>query len=502
MILKNGIVGLVSQISVQFLQFFLRKYVLAYIGVEVLGISSTLSSVISTLSLADLGFQQAVVFYLYTPLKNNDNQTINNILTVLKRVYEGIGITFAVGAAALTPFLKYILKGIIVDQEVLGYYILLSINTAMTYFLSYKRALLYADQKGYISQSIDSFMNVFMCIIKFFAICFFKNFTFYLAVQVMQTILSNVIINRYCKHCYNFLCIKKFDWNIFRKIIKDVKNVFVSQIAGYVYYATDNLIISGFVGTINVGYLSNYTVFTITLRQIVNSIFNNMTPIIGNMLNEDVSAYDRENDFRLYAYIRYMLATVIIVPWVLLANNLIQIFFGTQYIADSSIIVLLGIDLYIHIVYSMCCEYINGYGLFKADKQISVIGALSNIVGSVVFVQRLGVAGVLLGTVISQAIFWLGRSMVVYRKVFRMGGRQYLEYIVENIWWMVCTYISIFLSYLIDSLFSLNGVVISSVRMFVLCELTNFIVQLVVLKFSYRRKRVIQIIKSSLGLKG
>lgn len=472
-----------------------------YIGIETLGISSTLSSVVSTLSLAELGFQQAVVFYLYEPLRNSEEQKINTILTVLKRVYEGIGIVFIMAIIAVTPFLNFILKGIIVDKTVLIYYNLLGLNTVMTYFLAYKRALLYADQKGYISQSIDSIVNVIMCIIKLVIICLLKNYVVYLVVQIIQTITSNIIIHIYCRHNHPYLCVGKFDWHIFGKIMGEVRNVFICQIAGYIYNSTDNLVISGFVGAVYVGYLSNCTMFTSAIKQTVNSIFGNMTPIIGNMLSENTAIYEMEKDFRLYAYIRYLFATVIIIPWVLLANNLIQIFLGEKYIVNNNIVILLTIDLYIHIVYSMCCEYINGSGLFKADKQISIIGALTNITASIIFVRVFGIAGVLIGTVISQVVFWIGRSAVVYRKVFKVEIKYYLRYIAENMLWIVCTGISILSSIQVCKIFHGYNLIVSSIQMLVVCEAVNFIVQLIVLCFSCRRKRVIKIIKSCLRLK-
>ena len=82
-IFKNGIIGLSSQFIAQILSFLLRKYMLKYFGVELLGLNSTLTSFISALSLAELGFQQAIIFYLYKPLKDNDRQQIDSILIIL-----------------------------------------------------------------------------------------------------------------------------------------------------------------------------------------------------------------------------------------------------------------------------------------------------------------------------------------------------------------------------------------------------------------------------------
>ena len=324
------------------------------------------------LSLSEMGFQQAVVFCLYKPLNERDCYKINRILTVLKRVYEVIGIIFILGTLVMSPFLKYILKGIIIDKVIILYYFAICMNMVMSYMLSYRRALLYADQREYISKTIDTVTNIVISAVELIAICYYKSFAAYLILQIMQTIISNVIVNKYCDYNYPYLNICKFEYDIFKDIFEDVKNVFVSKLAGFVYGATDNLVISAFAGTVNVGYLSNYTVF------ITNSIFNSMTPIIGNMLVEDKAQDNQEEKFQIYAYVRYILSTIIVVPWLLLANDLIQILFGIQYVLDNKIVVLLAIDLYIHIVYSICCEYINGCGYFKFDRNIAMIGACIN----------------------------------------------------------------------------------------------------------------------------
>ena len=66
--IKNSMTGLMSQIIVLILQFWTRSIFVQHLGVEMLGISSTLSSILNTLSLTELGFQSAVIYSLYRPL--------------------------------------------------------------------------------------------------------------------------------------------------------------------------------------------------------------------------------------------------------------------------------------------------------------------------------------------------------------------------------------------------------------------------------------------------
>ena len=69
-----------------------------------------------SLSLAELGFQTAIVFSLYKPLAQRDEQQINDIVNVFRFVYDCIGAFFILASLALLPFLKYILTGITVTN--------------------------------------------------------------------------------------------------------------------------------------------------------------------------------------------------------------------------------------------------------------------------------------------------------------------------------------------------------------------------------------------------
>ena len=146
----NILFSTMAQVVLLISRFVVRRYFLTYFGVEILGINSTLTSVISTLSLAELGFQTAVVYNLYKPLVNNDYATVGKIVYAFKRIYQYVAIiVFSIGILLL-PFLHYIFTGIEMSAIVYTMYILLLINTTVSYVLSYNRTILYADRQQYI----------------------------------------------------------------------------------------------------------------------------------------------------------------------------------------------------------------------------------------------------------------------------------------------------------------------------------------------------------------
>ena len=112
--LRNSSIGLASQIIAIVFQFITRSIFVKYLGVELLGISSTFSSVLNTLSLAELGFQSAIIYSLYKPLANNDYEAINKIIGVLKIIYRCVGIFFIVAYNLLSA----IFRGLFAHAEV------------------------------------------------------------------------------------------------------------------------------------------------------------------------------------------------------------------------------------------------------------------------------------------------------------------------------------------------------------------------------------------------
>ena len=437
---KNSVIGLISQLITTVLKFLLRSVFIQFLGVELLGINSTLVSVLNTLSLSELGFQTAVVYRMYGPLAKNDYDKINEIISIFKRVYQGIAVFFIVAGIVCLPLLPFIITGIELTFEIYLYFILLVINSAVSYLLAYKRTLLYADKKDYYSKIIDTVFNIVITGLKILLIIVFRNYILYLMATIFQTVMSNVIVHYFCGKLYPYLKRTKFSRNTFKLIFIDVKNVFASKIAGFIYSSTDNLLISIFAATVTVGYFVNYTTITTSLKSIINSALNPITPIIGNMLTDK----DKEKSERVlfqYTFIRFILATAFIIPFIVLVQDFIEFWVGETFVLSFLVVVLLAVDLYIFLIHNVFLDYINGAGLFRQEKYIEIGSALINLILSIILVQFFVIEGVLVGTVVTQVYCWFVRSLLVYKKCFKSSKKAYLHY-----WFKQAVYITVFLA--------------------------------------------------------
>ena len=97
----NKIVGLI-------LPFISRTVIIYVLGAKYLGLNSLFTSILSFLSLTELGAGAAMVYSMYKPIANNDIYTINALLNLYKKFYRIIGIIILCIGLMLLPFLKFL----------------------------------------------------------------------------------------------------------------------------------------------------------------------------------------------------------------------------------------------------------------------------------------------------------------------------------------------------------------------------------------------------------
>lgn len=431
--LRDSAVSLMGQIITILLSFVSRKVFIQYLGVELLGLNSTFASLLNTLSLAELGFQQVIVFHLYGVLAKGDKEQINALVNIYKLVYRCVGCFFLAAALCCTPFLQYILSDIEATPIVRVYFLIQAATGACTYFLAYKRNILYADQSSYLSGLIDMAVNSAATIVSILAAILTRNYMLFLVIQLVKTYLSNLIVHIACTRRYPFLHATKIDWKLLKKIASNLKDVVLERIAGYIYSSTDNLLISMFISTIQVGFLNNYTMILGNVKNLMKSLTNPLVPAIGNLVATDGEERQLET-FRLLEQGYFWLTGMAVVPVYVLSDFFIRIYLGEAYVLPRLVLLFMCVDLYIHINQDSCLSFLSANGLFRARRNISIIGALVNLAVSALLIRPMGMAGILAGTAVSQVYYWVARSVVALRSCLKQSWGMFARYWLKQAW--------------------------------------------------------------------
>lgn len=402
--LANIAASFLNKIITLVIKFVVRTVFIFTLSEEYLGINGLFTSIISLLSLADLGFGIALPFSLYKPLAKNDKNKIKKIINFYGKVYTIVGIAVLIIGVSLTPFLPFIIKELPNIKHITFIYLLFVINSSVSYFLIYKRTLIIADQKGYIVTYIESGFSLVIALIQIIVLLIFRNYILYLMSGIFITILQNIYISYKADKLYPYIKQKnnpKLESSEVNILVKNIFALFIYKLAIVIETGIDNVIISSFVGIASVGLYSNYLLIIDSLKSILMITFNSLTASIGNVAVSEKSekAYLIYKSINLLSIILY--GTTAIAMWILI-NPFIMFWAGDNYLLDFLVVSLLCINYYIFGSQNTTSLFRNAFGLFWEGRYRPVIMTITNILFSILFVKHIGLAGVFLGTIISR----------------------------------------------------------------------------------------------------
>lgn len=456
---KNVISGILNKLILLFLSFVSRKIFIEFIGIQYLGINGLFSNVLQLLSLADLGFGVAMAYSYYKPLAEKDEVRLAGLTTFYKDIYNGIAIAVAVIGVALIPFLKYIVN---MDQDIPHLYLIYIIslgNTVISYLFVYKSSIINADQKSYLINKISIYINVAKLILQCAGMMIFKNYFAYIIIEVIATIANNLVVSYTANKIYPYIRKKEILEKEEKKdIVLNIKSVFIYKVSAAIMGGTDSIIMSKIVGTIVVGYYSNYLTITNQLVAFVQIIFSSLTASVGNLLTENKESKNYEV-FKIMQMLSHYISAAVATCILVLIQDFISLWLGTQYLMSGRMVWAIAINLYFTVAMQPIWSYREASGLYKKTKYVMLVTAILNIVLSIGLGIYFGAEGIIIATVLSRLMtyFWY-EPMLIYKTYFKANVLSYymdfgisviiiiisyvlIQYIFrrgENISWFMC----------------------------------------------------------------
>lgn len=420
---KFGVIVVIINVAISFLT---RLFLVKYLGIEYLGINGLFTEVISVISLAELGVGMAIVYSLYKPLYEQDYSKISGLMSLFKSTYQYISLgTFVIGILLL-PFIHLLITDINFPINYIRLiFILFIINTSSSYLFSYKTALLNADQKQYIYSIFTIVIKIIISIFIIFVLILTKNYVLYLCLNITQVLLTNIFVSFYVDKHYPFIDYKKTLSKTERHtIFNNIKNIFIKRISGVVTTSTDNILISTMVSTIQVGFYSNYKMLFSPFILLRNQLANGITASIGNLSVVDTT---QKNASILYnmTYIFFIYASVVSAVLFAISDSIITVWLGKDYVMNSYIVGVAIINLFLDIISVPLWQYLEVSGLFKQDKNIAIVGSFIKIAVSILLGFKYGIVGIFMGTICTQCVQIILKSILLFRKKFNLSPTHY-----------------------------------------------------------------------------
>ena len=455
--LINIMVGLGGYFFNTIFGFICRMVFVKCLPAEYLGINGLFTNILSMLSLAELGIGTAIVYALYKPLAENDEEKIASLMQFYGKAYRVIGCAVGIVGLALLPFLNSLIgetPGI--KENIYLIYGVYLFNTCLTYFFSYRASLLTAAQRNYVQLAISYLITTIQSVVQICALLITHEYFLYLGIQTLGTFIFNIVISR--KTIKDYPYIERKDIKPLAKeeklsLFKNIKALMVSKISELLVNSTDNIIITYFSGLITVGAASNYTLFSGTISTLTNQIFNSIVASVGN-LN---ALEDKEGRIRFFKILQ--LANFIIFGWATIgicfvSSDLVELCFGKSYVLSASIPAVLALNFYIVTMNSAVMTYRSTLGLFKYGQYILIFTAAINLSLSILFGKWWGLFGIYLATAVARM---LTNTWYMPYAVFKYGlNRKMREYCALYMKYLLVIVIDGMICYFICSILKFN----------------------------------------------
>lgn len=430
--------------------FVCRMVFVRCLPAEYLGINGLFGNILSMLSLAELGIGTAIVYALYKPLAENDEDKIASLMRFYGKAYRIIGLVVAGAGLALLPFLSFIIGDVPqIKENIYVIYAVYLFNTALTYFFSYRASLLVAAQRNYIQLGISYIVTTLQSLVQIAVLLLFKEYMLYLAIQTIGTIAFNIIISQKAAHDYPYIKGKNtppLPQEEKKSLFKNVKALTVSKVSELLVYGTDNIIITYFQGLVTVGAASNYTMLSGIVSTLTNQIFNSLVASVGN-LNAIES---KERQYKFFRILQ--LANFIIFSWAAIgiwfvSSDLVELFFGPSFVLEASIPFVLALNFYVVTMQTAANTYRSTMGLFKYGQYILIFTAAINLGLSIWLGKIWGLFGIYIATAIARI---LTNNWYIPYAVFKHGlKRNPLDYFVSYFKYFLVTAIDAGICYLV-----------------------------------------------------
>ena len=425
--LRNIAFGSLNRLINIVLPFASRTVILYVMGTQYLGLSSLFSSILSFLSLTELGIGAAMVYSMYKPIAENDHPTICALLNLYKKLYRIIGTIVLVLGLSLMPFLKILVpEELPPDINLYLLYFIYLINAVLSYWLfAYKNALLQAYQRSDINSKIASVITITSYAVMLASLFLTRNYYAYVIWLPIFTIITNILrlilVNR------NFPGLEpegEVPPELKKSIFKKTSALIGTKLNTVVLNAADNLVMSAFLGLTAIAMYGNYHYIMTSIIGFLGIAYSSMTAGLGNSLQTD-SLDDNYRNFEKFSFINSWLVGWCTVCLVCLYQPFMRIWVGEELMLPFYVVLEMGLYFYVYQIRKIPVVYKDAAGIWWEDRFRPYVCMITNVVLNIALVQVIGISGIILSTVFSLCISIPWENYTIFKYVFHRSSKSY-----------------------------------------------------------------------------
>ncbi len=290
-----------------------------------------------------------------------------------------------------------------------------------------------------------------MYILQIGAILILRNYYIYSALLLLSPVMNTVITSVMARKLYAELLPdagRKGEYvpeiGFRREFITKMLSIALAKVRNISRNSFDSIVISAFLGLSMLAMYQNYYQIMLVPITILSIMHRSVAPVLGN----SVALESVETNYRalkIYSFIQHGVVVVCTSCLLNLYQPFIRLWVGEEYLLPIEMVVLFCLYFYLMGLVDISELLKETTGIWDQERVLAVAEAAANLILNLVLVLFLGVAGVILATIITVALINLPvEFLFIFRKYFKNNGRQYIklqaEYAVMLLVTSACSY--------------------------------------------------------------
>ena len=421
--------GLVQQVVQILGNFIYRTVFLMILSKEYLGINGLFSNILQLFSLAELGIGSAILYSMYKPFADQNEEKISALVRFYKRVYNTIAILVLVIGLCFYPFIESVVNVSEVpgDVNLTVVYFLFVLQSVASYLFVYKQSLLTADQRAHIVSLFSAGLLLFSFLVRIVVLLLSRNYVLVLGCDIGANILLSWLFSLWITKKYRSIFKAKgyLEKAEKQKIYKDTGGLLCHKIGTVIVTSTDNIVLSKYISLAAVGIYSNYAIIVISVTNVAIRALSSLIPTIANYVLNKTKA-ESHDLFKRLLFANLWISGFTTVCLYLLLNPFIELWLDSSYLLPQAAVLWICLQHYLQVSRLTANNFINGCGLFMKDRVRPLFESVINLTVSIVLAKKIGLPGVFIGTCVSGICTYFWREPhLLYKHYFISGAGQY-----------------------------------------------------------------------------
>ncbi len=399
----NIMFSLLLQIVTLICGLIVPKLIIQTFGSNVNGLVSSITQFLAYITLLEAGFGPVVKATLYKSIAQKDKKQIESILRASEKFFRIIALIFIIYLAVLSVIYPMIVNTEFAFMYTMSLVLIISISTLAEYYfgMTYK-LFLQAQQKTYITAIIQIVGYILNTIAIVILIKTNSSIHIVKLISGLIFVLRPIAQNIYVKKKYK-LDLKEADTNY---NLKQKWDGLAQHIAAVVHNNTDIAILTVFTNTIEVSVYSVYFLVLKGIKSLIQAFTGGVDAAFGDMIAKNEKE-QLNKSFKIYELFYYSIITIVYICTFSLIIPFIEVY--TNGVTDANYIRPIFAYLLVasELVWCIRLPYSSitlAAGHFKETRKGAWLEAIINIGISLMFVWKLGIVGVAIGTLVAMTI--------------------------------------------------------------------------------------------------